>query len=168
MDEDLGDLRKEDLVTEGFTGKSKISFHPSGQFKFNCRMGANEDAVDRVTVKGPSFEEITKPQRLAEILLPEVLPDSNYLPTDKDIVINITDADSLPTRCTISCVSNEEFKNIKSTDSRVVDTSKWEATHVLENYTHTWIWTVRRSKNDKSNTDKVYVTLLGSPKWGVE
>ena len=168
MDKELGNLRKEDLVTEGYTGKSKISFHKSGHFKLNCRMGKTEEAIDRVTVTGPPFEEIKEPNKLAELLLPEDLPNSNYSPSDRDIVIDITDADSFPTRCTISCVGNKEFEVLTKKDYRFVDTSLWEASNALENETHTWIWTLRKSKDDSSYADKVYVTLLGSPKWGVE
>jgi len=64
MDEELGNLRQEDLVTEGYTGKSKISFHPSGQYKFNCRMGKTKEAIDRVTVTGPPFDEIKSPPQI--------------------------------------------------------------------------------------------------------
>ena len=168
MDEELGNLRQEDLVTEGYTGKSKISFHKSGRFKLNCRMGKTEEAIDRVTVTGPSFDEIKSPYRLAELLLPEKLPNSKYSPSERDIIIDVTDADSPPTRCTISCVRNKEFKLLTQKDFRFVDTSLWEASNALETDTHTWVWTFRKSKDDKSYADKVYVTLLGSPKWGVE
>jgi len=61
MDEDLGDLKREDVVSQGYTGSSKISFHKSGHFKLNSRMGKTEAAIDRITVRGPSFEEITTP-----------------------------------------------------------------------------------------------------------
>ncbi len=167
MDEELGNLKKEDLVTEGYTGKSKISFHKSGHYKFNCRMGKTEEAIDRVTVTGPPFDKIKSLHRLAELLLPKELPKSNYSPTDRDIVIDVTGADTLPTRCTISCIDNDEFKKLIETNNRFVDTSIWEAWSGLENDTHTWVWTLRRSINDESYADKVYVTLLGSPKWGI-
>lgn len=168
MDEDLGDLKREDVVTQGYTGKSKITFHKSGHFKLQSRMGKTKTAMDRITVKGPSFKEITLPVRLAELLLPESLPDSNYKPTERDIIINVTDEERLPTRCTISCVSNEEFKKLNMENKKVVDTSTWEVSQALENALHTWMWTFRRSKNDSKYADKVYVTLLGSPKWGLE
>ena len=168
MDEELGNLTKEDLVTEGYTGKSKISFHKSGHFKHNCRMGKTEEAIDRVTVTGPSFDEIKSPHRLAELLLPEELPSTNYSPSDRDIIIDITDADSLPTRCTISCAGNKEFGALIHKNCQIVDTSLWEASNALETDTHTWIWTFRKSKNDSSYADKVYFSLFGSPKWGVE
>jgi hypothetical protein len=167
IDEDLGNLKREDVVSEGHTGNSKISFHKSGYFKLNCRMGKTEEAIDRITVKGPSFEEITEPVRLAELLLPEKLPDSDYAPTGRDIIIDVTDADSSPTRCTISCMSNEEFNKLCVEKKRIVDTSIWEASHALENDTHTWMWTFRKSKEDSKYADKVYVMLLGSPKWGI-
>ena len=168
MDEDLGDLTREDVISQGFTGKSKISFHKSGHFKLNSRMGKSEDAIDRVTVKGPDLDEITSPVRLAELLLPESIPDSKYKPTDRDIVIDLTEAKSMPTRCTISCIGNDEFRKLKLENNRIVDTSIWEASHALENDTHTWMWTFRRSKEDSNFADKIYVTLLGSPKWGLE
>jgi hypothetical protein len=168
MDEELGDLKREDVVSDGYTGRSKISFHKSGHFKFNSRMGKTLEAIDRITVKGPSFDEITTPLRVAELLLPESIPDSNYKPTDRDIVIDVTDAECLPTRCTISCIENEEFKKLKIENKRVVDTSIWEASHALENDSHTWMWTFRKSKDDSGYADKIYVTLLGSPKWGIE
>lgn len=168
MDEELGNLRQEDLVAEGYTGKSKISFHKSGHFKFNCRMGKTEEAIDRVTVTGPPFDEIKSPHRLAELLLPKELPNSGYSPSERDIIIDVTDTNSSPTRCTISCVGNEEFEVLTQKSFSFVDTSLWEASNTLETDTHTWVWTLRKSKDDSSFADKVYVALLGSPKWGVE
>ena len=168
MDEELGDLKRDEVVSQGYTGRSKISFHKSGHFKLDSRMGKTEKAIDRITVKGPSFDKITTPVRLAELLLPESIPDSNYKPTERDIIIDVTDAESLPTRCTISCVRNEEFKKLNLENMRVVDTSVWEASHALESDTHTWMWTFRKSKDDSKYADKIYVTLLGSPKWGIE
>lgn len=168
MDEELGDLKREDVVSQGYTGRSKISFHKSGHFKLNSRMGKTEEAIDRITVKGPSFDEIITPVRLGELLLPESIPDSNYKPTERDIIIDITDVESLPTRCTISCISNEEFRKINFDNKRIVDSSIWEASHALDNDTHTWMWTFRKSKDDKKYADKIYVSLLGSPKWGIE
>ena len=168
MDEELGNLNRKDLVTEGYTGKSKISFHKSGHYKFNCRMGKTEDAIDRVTVTGIPFDKIQSPQRLAELLLPEKLPKSSYSPSERDIVIDITGIDSPPSRCTISCIEKSEFEVLRQNKINFVDTSLWEASNALESDTHTWVWTLRKSKADKSYSDKVYVTLLGSPKWGVE
>lgn len=166
--DDLGDLTREELISQGFTGKSKISFHKSGHFKLNSRMGKSENAIDRITVNGPSFDDITSPVRLAELLLPESIPNSKYKPTDRDIIIDLTGAESMPTRCTISCIGNEEFRKLQIENKRIVDTSIWEASHALESDSHTWMWTFRRSIEDSSFADKIYVTLLGSPKWGLE
>ena len=167
MDKELGHIGKDDLVTEEYTGNSKISFHRSGQFKLSCRMGKDEDAIDRVTVNGPSFDEIESPYRMSELLLPRELPESNYVPTERDIIIDITGSEGPPTRCTISCMSNEEFIKLSKQKGKFVDTSIWEASNGLETDSHTWFWTLRKSKEDKRFSDKVYVTLLGSPKWGV-
>lgn len=168
MDENFASIKMEDLVTKGYIGKSKISFHKSGHCKFICRMGKDEESIDRVTVTGPPFEDISSPHRMAELLLPHELPNSNYCPTDRDTVIDVTGSYTLPTRCTIACVGNDEFKNIIEKDSRFVDTSIWEAWNALENDNHTWVWTLRRSRDDVRFADKVYVTIPGRPKWGVE
>ena len=80
--------------------------------------------------------------------------------------MDVTNAESLPTRCTISCIGNDEFKKLCMEKIRVVDTSIWEASQALENDSHTWIWTFRRSKEDSKYADKFYLTLFGAPKWG--
>lgn len=164
VDENIGKLEDKDLISENFTGKSKISFHQSGHSKINSRMGLKEDAIDRITVKGPSFNEIVELQHLAEIYLPEDLPDSKYIPTEKDIVLNTTSAHSLPTRCTVSCVRRGEVDGSKL--NNIFYDSEWEASHAFSNDTHTWIWTARKSRYDESNVDTLSVKLLGAPKWG--
>lgn len=166
MDKELGNLKKEEIFTTAYAGSSKINFHSSGSYKLSSKMGINESSIDRVTVVGTPLAEITTPQRMAEILLPSVIPGSKYKPTKNDIVIDISGTDLELTRCTIGCMSNAEFDVLCSIDGPMVDTSEWEAWDILVTASHTWIWVLRRSRDDLYNPNKFYVTLLGNPKWG--
>ncbi len=165
MDKERGDLAGDDIFQETFTGNSKINFHASGNYKLMSKVGSSADLLDRATVTGTPLKDISAPQRMAEIIIPEELPVTNHRPSDKDIVIDITGCSSQPTRCTVGCMSNEHFNSLPKSDNPMVDTSEWEAWNILSTQTHTWIWVIRRSRNDHSNTSKFYVTLLGDPKW---
>lgn len=161
-------INKVEFITKTCAERSKISFHPSGHIKVNARMGSSADAIDRATVVGTKFEKIVELQHLAEILLPKDLPDSpsKCALTDNDILIDIPVAvDDKPTRCTISCVSNEEYRKIDTTEMLLED-SEWESVQEFKVDTLVWLWIVRKSKNDKVNTDILTVHLLGKPKWG--
>jgi hypothetical protein len=49
-DEARGEVRKPALVTEARLGRPKISFHASGRYKLEGRMGLDRMALDRATV----------------------------------------------------------------------------------------------------------------------
>ena len=162
-----GVVSANDLYNEKFTGKTKLSFHKSGSYKLNVKMGKDAESVDRATVKGPELSAIDGPRHMAEVLLPEELPGDNYRPSDRDVIIDITEANSAPSRCTISCMATSHFDKFISAENRVMPTSLWEATHGFQTETHTWTWTLRKSKDDKAYANKVYVVMLGEIKWGV-
>jgi hypothetical protein len=166
MDKELGSLRKEEIFSTEFAGSSKINFHRSGSYKLSCEMGKNESSTDRVTVEGTPLANISTPLRMAEILIPSKIPNSKYQPTKKDIILDITEINSAPTRCTIGCMNNAEFKKLLNNEGPMVDTSAWEAWNVLATESHTWVWVLRKSKNDLHYPSKFFVTLLGNPKWG--
>jgi len=160
-------LSAKQIFTEPFIGPSKISFHKSGHIKLNSKMGKTESAKDRVTVVGPKLENIDDPIRMAEILLPKVLPGKIHTPTSRDILLDITDAQSPPTRLTISCMANRHFDIFNEGKNKIINTSIFECTHALKTDTHTWVWTLRKSINDVQYSDKIYILLPGEVKWGM-
>ena len=166
MDKELGNLKKEEIFTTAYSGSSKINFHRSGSYKLSSKMGVNESSIDRATVVGTPLAEITTPLRMAEILIPSDIPNSKYKPTKKDIIIDISKPKLELTRCTIGCMSNAEFEILCGKNGPMVDTSEWEAWNILATESHTWIWVLRKSKDDLYKPTKFYVTLLGNPKWG--
>ncbi len=166
--EDIGNLSPSDIVTKDGFGKTKISFHPSGQFKFSALMGKSEDSVDRVTVVGPKLAEISGPARMVEVLIPQQLPTSTSIPTELDIVLDATSAPSQPLRCTISCVALDKLPSVLNSDRPFANTSLWEFVHALQNETHAWVWTLRASRLDYVYSPNIKVALLGPVKWGSE
>lgn len=165
MDKELGNLKKEEIFCTEYAGSSKISFHPSGHYKLSCMTGRTATKIARTTVIGPPLTEITTPRRMAELLLAENIPPSEYRPSGIDIVLDITGSDSAPTRCTIGCMSKPEFEKHRNVDGAFVDTSACEAWNALESDSHTWVWVLRRSRSDTLLPKKFYVTLLGDPMW---
>lgn len=164
--DDVTDLGPADIVTREVFGKPKISFHPSGQFKLSALMGKSEDAVDRVTVVGPKLSDITGPERMAEVLIPQALPKTDNAPTGCDIILDATSAPSQPLRCTISCVALDKLWDVLNSKNAFVSTSSWEFVHALQNETHAWIWTLRASRQDKVYSNNLKIALLGPVKWG--
>jgi hypothetical protein len=100
-DEERGEVRKPALVTETRPGRPKISFHASGRYKLEGRMGLNPLTLDRATVQGPPLADISAPRRMLEVLLPKALPDARLVPTARDIVLVADEASERPLRCTI-------------------------------------------------------------------
>lgn len=168
MDREVGNLSKAEIFSTEYAGTSKINFHASGSYKLSCSMGRNAASVDRVTVRGVPLAEISEPRRMVEILLPTQIPKSGHTPSETDVVLDIAGSDSLPTRCTVGCVSNSEFEKVRSNEGPMVDTSEWEAWNALASESHTWIWVLRKSRNDVLSPSKFYVTLLGDPKWAAQ
>lgn len=166
IDEKMGELRPPSLITENVIGGFKISFHPSGQVKLTTKMGKDSDAIDRVTVECPRLEDIYAPRRMVEFLLPKKLPPIIAQPTEGDIVLDATTAPERPLRCTLSCMSIEKLQEHIAKGSRFVDTSIWEAVNALAIGTHTWVWTLRVSRNDNIYPDRFFIMLIGNVKWG--
>lgn len=164
MDKELGNLSKQNIFSTEYAGSAKINFHASGSYKLSCSMGQNATKVDRVTVIGSPLATISAPRRMAEILLPETIPNSSYCPSARDIVLDVTGSESAPIRCTVGCMSNAEFMS-RNTDDPFVDTSEWEAWNALQSTSHTWVWVLRKSREDTLVPSKFFVTLLGDPKW---
>lgn len=168
LDEELGELRPNAIITREAICRPKINFHASGQYKLTVQIGKDSKAIDRATVQGPKLEDISEPRRMAEMLLPRMLPKADEQPTDLDIVLDATGCPDMPLRCTISCMSKEVFPKILERGGRIVDTSVWECVHALENATHAWVWTLRASRNDEVYVNRVLVFLIGPIKWGNE
>ncbi len=162
----INDLRLPHTLTPSKHGKMKISFHASGQYKFESKMGLSQEGIDRVTVIGPRLEEISEPRRMLELLLPPTLPLSLIQPTQQDIVLDATTSPERPLRCTIFCMARDKFHDLAKQNIRFVDTSMWEANHALENQSHVWTWTLRASREDEIFPDKILTFLPGQVKWG--
>jgi len=160
------DVRKPKLITEKTVGRPKISFHATGKYKLDGRMGLEWNALDRATIEGPPLAEISEPRRMLEVLLPRSFPASRLTPTPVDIVLTADEGNQLPLRCTISCMAKSEAARIFGSEVPFVDTSAWECTGALENDTHVWTWTLRASRNDQLVADKVMMILIGPVKWG--
>ncbi|MEW6657089.1 MAG: hypothetical protein AB1424_00360 [Thermodesulfobacteriota bacterium] len=167
IDDKIGEIQPHSIATEDFVGPFKISFHPSGQFKLMSKMGRQSDAIDRVTVEGPKLSDISEPRRMIEILLPQDFPILTVSQASmRDIVIDATLAPNKPLRCTISCMPLIKLQEIVTSGNKFVDTSVWEAAHGLQAETHAWLWTLRVSKNDNIYSDRLYIFLMGTVKWG--
>jgi hypothetical protein len=164
--DDVGELRPPRIVAKEEIGEPKISFHPSGKFKLTARMGKTGDSIDRVTVDGPRLEEISEPRRMLELLLPAKLPQTDRGPTEHDIILDTSSSPKQPLRCTISCVSNENVRGVLTSGRPFVDTSIWESSAALQNQTHSWVWTVRASRNDEVYLERIAIFIFGAPKWG--
>jgi hypothetical protein len=161
-----GEIRKPQLITERRLGQPKISFHPTGKYKLEGRMGLEPNAVDRATVDGPPLADISTPRRMLEVLLPRTFPPSGRPPTADDIVLTVAEGNQLPLRCTIFCMAKDEATRVLTSGVRIVDTSAWECTCALENDTHVWSWTLRASRDDRFFPDKFSIMLIGPVKWG--
>jgi hypothetical protein len=161
-----GEVRKPRLVTEQKVGRPKISFHPTGKYKLEGRMGLDSNALDRATVDGPPLADISAPRRMLEVLLPRSFPPSRLAPTPGDIVLTTVEGNLAPLRCTIFCMAKDVAARTLNSGLPIVDTSAWECTGALENDTHVWSWTLRASRNDQFFVDKVSMMLIGPVKWG--
>jgi len=170
LDEELGEVRPTQIVTEESIGQLKISFHSSGQFKLMAKMGKSEDSIDRATIDGPPLKDIDNPRHMLEILFmrdwPLAIAQTTERDTERDIVLDATSAPNKPFRCTVSCMSRTRFEELLVKEHRFVDTSVWETTHALESDTHVWVWTLRVSRNDEESPNQFILFLIGPVKWG--
>jgi len=163
-----GELRPPDLYApEEVNTASKISFHPSGQYKLTSKMARTFGEVDRATIVGPRLKEILTPRRMAEFLIPDEIPEIREPRALKDIVLDASHAPNVPLRCTVFCMSHEEFDKIIK-DGKIlyqfVDTSVWESVHALESEDHVWVFVLRQSREDTTiSTGGVF--LIGEVKW---
>lgn len=163
-----GQLRPPEIESPRIVCYPKISFHPSGRYKLDAKVGLSRTSIDRSTVVGPRLEDIGEPRRMLEVLLPEVLPVASTAITDRDIVLDATTAPRQPLVCTISCMSEREFHRVMDANAQFVDTSTWEFIHALTNKTHVWVWTLRVSSEHAIYPNRFIICLLGEIKWGKE
>lgn len=146
----------------------KISFHRSGHYKLDAKVGLTPSLVDRSTVIGPRLEDIDEPRRMLEVLLPEVLPVASKDITDRDIILDASTAPRQPLACTISCMSEREFHRVMDANAKFVDTSSWEFVHALKSERHVWVWALRTSPGHTNYPNRFIIGLLGEVKWGKE
>lgn len=167
QDADLGNVKPPRFFGPALVGNPKISFHSTGHYKLTGKMGKTKATLDRATVKGPPLHEIASPRRMAEIVLPRWMPTGTRVPeSSRDIVLDVTSRPTdRPLRCTIACMNQSSFDSL-STETPMVGTSNWETTGGLANGSHVWTWTMRTSADDEHYPERVYIVLLGPPKWG--
>jgi hypothetical protein len=166
LDPDLGELRPQDIVAPQSVGALKLSFHATGHYKLSGQMGRDQCSIDRATVTGPRLAEISEPRRMAEFFIPAQLPRTSRDFTNNDIALDISDAPEPPYRCLISCMSVERFERHMGSGGRFVDTSVWESTNALTTGRQVWVWTFRKSRNDREIPPRFIAFLPGFPKWG--
>jgi hypothetical protein len=166
LDPALGELRPQDIVAPTSVGSLKLSFHATGQYKLSAQMGKDPSSLDRATVTGPRLADIAEPRRMAEFLLPARLPRATKVLSENDIALDVSDAPPPPHRCVISCMSMERLDRFISRGSLIVDTSLWECTHALTTGHQAWVWTFRKSRNDREVPPRFIAFLHGFPKWG--
>ncbi len=123
-DENLGEVRTPEIVSQESIGQQKISFHSSGHYKLTTKMGLSNGSIDRATIDGPRLDDIVEPRRMLEILLPKKLPLATTQRTEQSIVLDATPAPHSPLRCTVSCVSFASYKCMDKKGHRFVDTSE--------------------------------------------
>jgi hypothetical protein len=163
-----GTLRPPDIEAPKIVCHPKVSFHPSGHYKLDAQVGLTSTTIDRATVIGPRLQEIDEPRRMLEILVPPLLPKASKPLTDTDIVLDATTAPRTPLSCTISCMSEQQFQRVMSSNCRFVDTSTWEFIQALANESHVWVWTLRTSAEQTIYPNRFILGLLGEVKWGQE
>lgn len=165
-DPNLGKVQAKDIVAPQSDESLKISFHASGQFKLSGRMGLSEGSQDRVTVMGPRLADISEPRMMAEILLPAHLPHATRKPSADDLALDISPGPAPPHRCAIFCMSKQRYEDVLQGNTKLVDTSEWECTDAFTDDLQVWVWTIRKSKNDKVPPLRYLVYFPGIPKWG--
>ena len=60
----------------------------------------------------------------------------------------------------------ERFERHIAAGSPFVDTSEWESTHALMTGSQVWVWTFRKSRNDREIPPRLIAFVHGFPKWG--
>ena len=166
FDPNLGKLRAESIVAPQSVENLKISFHATGKYKLSGQMGLNRDSLDRVSVTGPRLADISEPRMMAEILLPAHLPRATHGPSMYDISLDITPGSPPPHRCAILCMSKERYDDVLQGKTKLVDTSEWECSDAFSDGSQVWVWTIRKSVNDKMIPRRYLVFFPGIPKWG--
>lgn len=165
-DPNLGKVLAKDIVAPQSDESLKISFHATGQYKLTGRMGLSENSVDRVTVTGPRLADISEPRMMAEILLPAHLPHATRKPSAHDISLNISPGPPPPHRCAIFCMPKQRYEEVLQGTTKLVDTSEWECTDAFTDGLQVWVWTIRKSNNDRVAPLRYLVYFPGFPKWG--
>ena len=145
---------------------AKFTFHPSGIFKGEGRIGIDKSALDRPTIKGPPFSNIQEPRRMLEILIPKFLCRSEIDPRKDDLVLIFNSVPQIPLRCVITCMAIQKFHEIPWDKIQIIEESIWEKHDALSSNTHAWVWTIGQCKSDHCIPPNFLVALLGSIRWG--
>ncbi|MCH9025829.1 MAG: hypothetical protein IIA05_01790 [Proteobacteria bacterium] len=165
VDPERGELRLKELAVKESLKNPKITFHQSGQYKLNARVGLSEESIDRCTVVGPRLDEI-KRRRMAEILIPNTLTRSKRVKSIRDIELDATGFPRQLLRCTVWCCKRELFDEFMAYPKQMVNTSQNEFTNAVEDGSKVWAFTLRTTESDTVLSDKFYIHLPGEVKWG--
>lgn len=140
----------------------KITFHKSGNYKMASSLQIKPNMKDRFTIIGPPLDEIEQPRRMMDILLPNNLHKTEKQITNRDMILDTIGFPDKQLRCTISCMSLEEYTKLFSNYVAVVATSMLELTKALkdEASNRVWTWTLRVSKNDDVTAGNSFVLCI--------
>jgi len=166
IDSEKGVLKQGEFVEDEPENNPKITFHYSGQYKVSTNVGRTKKSIDRCTVVGPRLDQIHKPRRMMDIIIPNKLKVTNKKITENDIALDATAFPRKPLRCTIWCCDIGEFHKWDKERSNIVDNSILEYTHALEDGQRVWGFTLRRNPEDEVATKEFIIHVIGEFKWG--
>jgi len=145
---------------------AKFTFHSSGIYKGEGRIGIDKSALDRPTITGLPLSEIQEPKKMIEILLPRLLCRAELDPREDDLVFIFNSDPQIPLRCAITCMSISKFHAISWDKIRILENSIWEKHDALASSTQAWVWTIGQCRSDRCIPPDFLVALLGSIRWG--
>lgn len=169
LDENDKELRPKDLKIGKSLSNPKDTFHVSGHYKLSSFVGLNEENIDRCTVIGSPLNEITKPRRMMEVILPNKLQKTKNLISERDIILDSTGFSinsPKPLRCTISCMDEVNYEQLIEKNIPFCSTSECEFTRSLIYKNLIWTFTLRLSRLDTSLAEQFVSFVPGEIKWG--
>ncbi|MFH1904830.1 MAG: hypothetical protein ABIK53_04830 [bacterium] len=162
VDEKLGELRPRDFKVCRAPGNSKVTFHPSGIYKLTTYIGLTHESMDRCTIIGTPFKQITKPTRMVEVLLSKRLHITEKKLSKRDIILDTSEFPQKPLCCTISCMPADKYHETM----KFVNTSECEYTNALEHGGLVWSFTLRVSRNVNYADNQHTFFIYGKIRWG--
>jgi len=142
----------------------KITFHKSGIIKLTSRTPKN-NIIDRITWRGPSFDQIDKPYRMLEIILPPKLlvADKATFRKEQDIILDASSFPNKQWRVTVFCTPSGCFRKLGAV--QWVSTSECEYIESLERKELVWSWVLRVSASDKRMSNEFMFFVPWEIEW---